>query len=131
MTSSAGMSGLIFPGPPPRARMASRIAARPTTVGTPGQVLQEHLGRGELDLGGVPAAFGGGVPKVGEGGADLRGGDVDPVLVAEQVLQQDLQAEREGLRPRDGVEPVDLVLVAGDVEHRPAAEAVRAHRPLQ
>ena len=35
MTSSAGMSGLIFVGSPPRACMASRIAARSTTAGTP------------------------------------------------------------------------------------------------
>ena len=35
MTSSAGMSGLIFVASPPRACMASRIAARSTTAGTP------------------------------------------------------------------------------------------------
>ena len=35
MTSSAGTSGLIFPGSPPRSRMASRMVARSTTAGTP------------------------------------------------------------------------------------------------
>jgi len=35
MTSSAGMSGLIFAGSPPCSRIASRIAARSTTHGTP------------------------------------------------------------------------------------------------
>ena len=35
MTSSAGMSGLILVGSPPRFRIASRIAARSTTAGTP------------------------------------------------------------------------------------------------
>ena len=35
MTSSAGMSGLILVGSPPRARIASRMAARSTTAGTP------------------------------------------------------------------------------------------------
>ena len=35
MTSSAGMSGLILAASPPRARMASRMAARSTTAGTP------------------------------------------------------------------------------------------------
>ena len=35
MTSSAGMSGLIFVASPPRLSMASRIAARSTTAGTP------------------------------------------------------------------------------------------------
>ncbi len=35
MTSSAGTSGLIFAGSPPMSAMASRIAARSTTAGTP------------------------------------------------------------------------------------------------
>ena len=35
MTSSAGASGLIRAGSPPRSRIASRIVARSTTAGTP------------------------------------------------------------------------------------------------
>ena len=35
ITSSAGTSGLIFAGSPPRSAIASRIAARSTTAGTP------------------------------------------------------------------------------------------------
>jgi len=35
MTSSAGWSGLILDGSPPSAFMASRMAARSTTAGTP------------------------------------------------------------------------------------------------
>ena len=35
MTSSTGISGLIFAGSPPWSRIASRIAARSTTHGTP------------------------------------------------------------------------------------------------
>ena len=35
MTSSAGNSGLILDGSPPMAAIASRIAARSTTQGTP------------------------------------------------------------------------------------------------
>ena len=35
MTRSTGFSGLIFSGLPPRAVMASRMAARSTTAGTP------------------------------------------------------------------------------------------------
>ena len=35
ITSSAGTSGLIFVGSPPRSRIASRIVARSTTPGTP------------------------------------------------------------------------------------------------
>ena len=93
MTSSAGISGLIFVGSPPRACMASRMAARSTTAGHAGEVLQDHPGRGELDLG---VRLGARVP-VGER-VDLLGGDVGAVLVAEQVLQQDLQAERQAVR---------------------------------
>ena len=35
MTSSTGTSGLMAPGSPPMSAMASRIAARSTTHGTP------------------------------------------------------------------------------------------------
>ena len=35
MTSSAGTSGLIFDGSPPLSAIASRMAARSTTAGTP------------------------------------------------------------------------------------------------
>ena len=35
ITSSAGTSGLIFEASPPRSAIASRIAARSTTAGTP------------------------------------------------------------------------------------------------
>ena len=35
MTISAGASGLIFDGSPPRSAMASRMVARSTTQGTP------------------------------------------------------------------------------------------------
>jgi len=35
ITSSAGASGLIFAGSPPISAIASRIAARSTTAGTP------------------------------------------------------------------------------------------------
>jgi hypothetical protein len=61
--------------------------------GHAGQVLQDDPGRGELDLGvRVP----GRVPARQRG--YLAGGDVGAILVAEQVLQQDLQAEREAGR---------------------------------
>ena len=59
---------------------------------TAGQVLQDDPGRGELDLGVRLIVW---VPA-GER-LDVSGGDVDAVLVAEQVFQQDLQAEREGV----------------------------------
>src|SRR5205823_9100182 len=60
----------------------------------------------------------------------LAGGDVGAIVVAEQVLQQDLQAEREASRTFRSVQPVDLVPLARDLKGRPAAEAVRCHRVL-
>src|SRR3974390_1610952 len=62
---------------------------------------------GELDLGArIPAR----VPLSER--VDVIGGDVGAVLVAEQVLQQDLEAEWEGLRSFRRVQPVDFVLPA-------------------
>src|SRR4029077_3627838 len=57
-------------------------------------------------------------------------GDVGAIFVAEQVLQQDLQAEGEAGRAFRSVQPVDLVPLARDLKGRPAAEAVRRHRVL-
>src|ERR1044071_8744271 len=114
MTSSAGMSGLILVGSPPRACMASRIAARSTTAGTP--VRSCRMTRA-------------GVNWISVSGS-LAGGDVGAILVAEQVLQQDLQAEREVGRTFRSVQPVDLVPLARDLKGRPAAEDVRCHRVL-
>ncbi len=88
-----------------------------------GQVLQDHPGRGELDLGiglllrvPVRQRF------------DVGGRYVDAVLVAEQVLQQDLQAVREVLCTGDRVQPVDLIRRAARLDRRASAEAVRSHR---
>src|SRR5205823_14104136 len=61
---------------------------------------------------------------------DVGGGGVRAVLVAEQVLQQDLQAEGEAGRACRSVQLVDLVPLACDLKGRPAAEAVRCHRVL-
>ena len=91
--------------------------------GHAGQVLQDDPGRGELDLG---VGFLGRIP-LGQR-VDVALGDVGPVLVAEQVLEEDLQAEGQRVRSRYGVQPVDLVLLVRDLEGRPAAEAVRRHR---
>ena len=97
MTSSTGWSGLIFCGSPPIRFMASRIAARSTTAGTPVKSWSRtRLGRNAISRVGI----GLGVPP-GEP-ADVVGRHRDAVLVAEQVLQQDL--EREG-QPSH-VEPV-------------------------
>src|SRR6516225_5525197 len=50
-----------------------------------------------------------------------------PVLVAQQVLQQDLQAERQAARSVDRVQPVDHVIGLTRPQRGPALEAVRRH----
>jgi hypothetical protein len=57
-------------------------------AGDAGEVLHDHAGGGELDLG---VRLGGRVPA-GER-PDVVGGDVGAVLGAQQVLQEDLEAE--------------------------------------
>ena len=95
MTSSAGTSGLIFAGSPPRSRMASRMVARSTTAGTPVRSCRStRAGVNWISVAGSAAGS-----HCGERG-DVLGGDVAAVLGAQQVLQQDLQAVRQVRRPR-------------------------------
>ena len=75
------------------------------------EVLHDHARRRELDLG---VGLGGGNPRAEC--LDLLLGDVLAVFGAEQVLEQHLQAERELLVARHGVEPEDLVGLVTDVE---------------
>ena len=71
----------------------------------PGQVLEDHPRRRERDLG---IRLGLRVP-LSEGGHVLRG-DVASVLVPEQVLQQNFQAERQVTDAGDGIQPVNRVV---------------------
>jgi hypothetical protein len=87
-----------------------------------GQVLQDDPGRAERDL---DVGVGGRVPL--PQGADVRLRDVHAVLGPQQVLEQDLEAEREGVSSGHGVQPVDLVAGPAHVESGFAAEAVRGH----
>ena len=63
-------------------------------AGDAGEVLHDHPGGGELDLG---VRLGGRVPAGQR--ADVVRGDVRTVLGAQQVLQQHLEAERAAARP--------------------------------
>jgi len=80
-------------------------------AGHTGEVLHDHTGRAELDLG---VGLGCGVPV--RDGLDLRPRDVLAVFGAEQVLEQDLQAERELLVTGDTVDSEDLVVGFTDGE---------------
>jgi hypothetical protein len=115
ITSSAGASGLILVGSPPSLAHGGEV----DDAGDAREVLHHDARGRELDLG-VRVGLGHPVAE----GADLRPGDVLPVLRAEQVLQQHLEAERETLVARHGVDAVDLVVGVPDAERILRAEAV-------
>ena len=99
-------------------------------AGHAGEVLHDHPGRSELDLG---VRFSVGLP-IGQG-QDVFAGDVRAVLGADQVLQQHLQRVgqlRCVLQPGYPLDLVDLVVLIGaagaDGEGFSGAEAVLAGR---
>ena len=114
MTSSAGASGLICVGSPPRSLTASRIVARSTTQGTP--VKSCMITRAGVNwISSLGSADGSHAPRA----RIVVGGDVGAVLGAQQVLQQHLVAEREPVRTLDRGDPEDLVRLAADLAGRP------------
>src|ERR1700733_14547413 len=90
MTNSAGCSGLINLASPPSRFMASRMAARSTTAGRAGEILEQHAARRE---GNFFFRFRILVPRGERANFILR--DVAPIFGAQQVLQQNAQRERE------------------------------------
>ena len=90
-------------------------------AGNAGEVLHHHAGRGELDL---LVGLGRRVPVRDR--PDVVGGDVRAVLGAQQVLEENLQAEGQLLGALHRVEPEDVVVGAVDGERRPGSEAVLA-----
>ena len=92
MTSSAGASGLMRAASPPSSTTASRMVARSTTAGTPVKsCITTRAGENWISVSGSASGR-----PVGER-LDLGGRDVRAVLGAQQVLEQDLQAERQPL----------------------------------
>ncbi len=122
MIRSTGTSGSIFSGLPPRSSIASRIAARSTSAGTPVKsCIRTRAGwKGISSLGSALASHLAIVSMWSRR-------DRLAVLEAQRVLQEDLDRVR---KPRDVVlrleriEPVDLVLGARYLERVPRAEAV-------
>jgi hypothetical protein len=60
-------------------------------------------------------------------GPDVLGRDVGAVLGAQQVLEQDLEAERQVGRPGHRVETVDLEAAPARRQRAASSEAVRCH----
>ena len=107
--------------------LAHRVAHRREVDdgGDAGEVLHDHPRRGERDL---LARLVLGVP--GRERLDVLGADRLAVLVAQQVLEQDLQRERQpgNVESRlERVESEDLVGAVTDAELRPGVEAVICH----
>ncbi len=101
MTRSTGTSGLIFCGSPPRFFIASRIAARSTTAGTPVKsCISTRAGLKAISFSAEPLFWIQlrRVLDVGLAGAAA-------VLIAQHVLDDDLQGERQ---PRDAGQAVLL-----------------------
>ena len=129
MTSSAGTSGLIFAGSPPIAAIASRIAARSTTAGTPVKsCMTTRAGVKAISFDG--SAAGSHVASASMSAAVDRA----VALGAQEVLEQDLQRERQ---PRDvegvleRVEAVDVDGAIADRERAAGVEAVRGQAVLR
>ena len=132
MTSSTGTSGLTCDASPPRRASASRMAARSTTPGTPVKSCMSTRSGVKRDLvggvaGALAVALGVGAPA--GHGHDVVGRDVRAVLVAQQVLEEDLDGVGQavdvvalGQRRRRDVE--DLVGAVADGQVRPGAEGV-------
>ena len=146
ITSSTGTSGLTWEALPPRSRQRVAHGGEVHHGGHAGEVLHEHALGGEGDLvcgvaGPLAVTFGIGAPV--RHGDDVVGRDVRPVLVAQQVLQEDLDGVGQPLnvvapaeRRRRDVE--DLVGAVADGQVRPGVEGVgvlcgrgvRAHGPI-
>ena len=90
-----------------------------------GEVLHDHARRRELDLG---VGLGRRHPRSER--LDLLFGDVGTVFGAEQVLEEDLEAERQLLEAGHGVEPEDLVGLVTDVERVLRPETVHCRHDV-
>ena len=112
ITSSTGCSGLIRAGSPPSSAMASRMAARSTTAGTPVKSCSSTRA-------GVKAISrsGGLAGRPAGQRLDIVPGNGDAVFGAEQVFQQDAQGVRQASDvdsvPGQSAEPEDLEGSAG------------------
>src|ERR1017187_9489415 len=130
ITRSAGASGLILSGLPPISARASRIVARSTTAGTPVKSCRRTpAGRAEGDLAVVRRLH-----VAGRECLDVLCRDGSAVLVAEEVLEEDPERERELLDPGEffleSFQAEDVVRLSAGGEARSGLEAV-GHEPSE
>ena len=100
MTSSTGTRGLIFLASLPSATIASRIAARSTTAGTPVRsCISTRAGVKAISRASSPAASPWRRRRLRPSGEcfDVRGRDLHAVFVAKQVLEEHLDRKRQAL----------------------------------
>src|SRR5450755_374658 len=125
MTNSAGCNGLMSFGSPPRRFMASRMAARSTTAGTP-EILQQHAAGRECNF-----FFRLRIPVPCRECANLFLRHIAPVFGAQQILQQNAQRKRQVLGGDallvESVNPVELVFLVADFESSARAKSIRGH----
>src|SRR5512146_2140524 len=103
MTRSAGTSGFTRAGSPPSSAIASRIAARSTTAGTP--VKSWRITRAGMN--GTSAS----PPMPARQRVDVRRLDDAAAGVAQDVLEQDLERDRGPLQvdePLHGGEAIEV-----------------------
>ena len=100
ITSSTGTKGLIFFASLPSATMASRMAAKSTTAGTPVRsCIRTRAGVKAISRAASPAASPcpEGVLGPSGQGFDVLGRDLDAIFLAQQVLEQHLDGVGEAL----------------------------------
>jgi len=122
-----GIRGLTRLGSPPRVLMASRMAPRSTTAGTPVKSALVRVRACRRFRGWARLL------RPSRRGIRCLRRDVDAVFAAEQVFEQDLEAEGESLRskraPR-GREAGKSYRNGCRSEGRPAVKAVHLGRPF-
>ena len=123
MTSSTGWSGLIFFGSPPIRSMASRIAARSTTAGTPVKSWSKtRLGRKAISREGIALGSQAARPRMSSAvtvvPSSLRS------RFSSRIFSENGSRAGSSAGGLQGVEPVDLEGVVVDLDRGEGVEGV-------
>ena len=129
MTRSTGCSGLMRAGSPPSLTMASRMAARSTTHGTPVKSWRStRLVRNAISFSTGAVTFQLAIVSMSAGFHERA------VFATQQVLEQDLERERKAVDVAlgalaQGVQSEDGVGVRPDLQGRAGLEGIRVFHP--